>query len=69
MAAPFWRSPEESNDFRVSCSAVIEGVRFLDPEAVFNPGTSPQAHTKVQNFSAESEEKSPFCTKRRPPFV
>jgi hypothetical protein len=69
MAAPFWRTPEELNDFRVSRWAVIEGMRFLDPEAVFNPGTPPQAHTKVQNFSAESEEKSLFCTKRRPPLV
>jgi hypothetical protein len=40
MAAPFWRSPEGPGVFRVFRPALIEGVRFLDPEAVFNPGTA-----------------------------
>ena len=41
MAAPFWRSLEGPIDSRVFCPAVIEGVNFFDPEAIFCPGTGP----------------------------
>ena len=34
-------SPEVPSVLRVSRSVLIEGVRFLDPEAIFNLGTVP----------------------------
>jgi hypothetical protein len=41
MAAPFWRGLAAADVFWVSRPALIESVRFLDLEAVFNPGTAP----------------------------
>jgi hypothetical protein len=41
MAAPFWRIPEGLSDIWFFCSAVDEGVRFLDPKAIFNAGSAP----------------------------
>jgi hypothetical protein len=34
----FGGGPEGQSDLRVFCQAVVEGVRFLEPEAIFNSG-------------------------------
>jgi len=52
MAAPFWRSPEGLSDFRICCSALTEGVRFLDPESDSHPGTvRPRASGRFEHCS------------------
>jgi hypothetical protein len=62
MAAPFWRNAEEPSDFRVSCSAVIEGVGFLDPKAILNPGTAPAADSQLQHLSEAAAQQIPILS-------
>jgi hypothetical protein len=77
MAAPFWRSLVGPSDFRVFCSAVIEGVRFLKfgntPPSRFDefflplPGVGifPVTLMRMGRTAVGSGDISPTASRRR----